>query len=82
VEFIPTVDPTLVIIYRQLDIIIYFNPQSFESWVIWGMCNLCGDCIEGAVNPSYLPYELRQDVPLRPHPELESKKCVLRGEYL
>lgn len=78
-DFLFTCDPQTIIIYRKDSIIIYLDLQSLEEWAIYGKCNKCGDCIIGANDVNFLPYELRQDVPLRPPTDLEN--CSLRGVY-
>lgn len=75
-----TEDPYLIIVGKEENFIIYYNWVTDEQWVIWGKCNYCGECIEGAVN---LPCESdRMDIPVRPEISQKMQTCVLRGAYL
>jgi hypothetical protein len=82
VEFFLTQDPSLIIIYEKDNIVIYFNTWSDESWLIYGECNFCGACIQGAVSPDLRKRYERLDIPVRPEISTKTKECVLRGEYL
>ena len=74
-----TADPD-IIMYKKKDVTVYMNIKDKEQWMILGECNLCGSCIEGAVNPDKRPYKERLDIPTRP--EIKDKDCSLRGVYL
>jgi hypothetical protein len=80
VEFFLTQDPTVIIVYQQSNIVIYFQLNSLESWIIYGTCSHNGSCIDGAINPDLRPVEERLDCPVRP--DIDCKGCDLRGEYL
>jgi len=69
-----TCDPTLIIVYREKDLIIYYNVINDEQWIIYGCCKQLGYCYEGAVNE-----KPELDCPVRPDFE---GCCDLRGEYL
>lgn len=69
-----TCDPTVIIVYQETDLIIYYQIETEESWIIYGKCTDKGYCYEGAVNP-----KPELDCPVRP----EFKDCCdLRGVYL
>lgn len=72
-----TQDPNVIIVYQKEDLVIYMDLIELKSWVIWGKCDLCGACIEGAINPDLRPYTERKDIPTRP--PIKIIECSLRG---
>ena len=76
-----TQDPTCIIVYHEDNFIIYYNIETQESWIIYGKCSLCGNCIIGAIDPDLRPYDQRGDIPVRPEIS-KTKDCTLRGVYL
>ena len=73
-EFILTCDPTVIIVYQDIDLIIYYQYTTEQSWLIYGKCIDVGNCYEGAQNP-----KPELDCPVKP--EFEGC-CDLRGIYL
>ncbi len=69
-----TEDEYVIIVHRGLDYLIYFDLNSYESWLTTGECNKCGDCLIGAVNP-LLDSDIRKDIPMR---FIKSDNCSLR----
>ena len=78
-DFLYTQDPYIIIIYQSLEFLIYYNWSNNNQWVITGVCNLCGKCIEGAVDPDTRPYSDRLDIPISVDMPSEFKECSLRG---
>lgn len=72
-----TQDITAIIVYRGDSFIIYYNFESYESWIIFGTCNRCGKCLPDG----WLEDEHRLDIPVRPEIN-EIKQCSLSGVYL
>jgi hypothetical protein len=77
-----TQDADVIIEHKddETPFLIYSNNNN-ERWIITGVCNQCGKCIEGSNNPDLRPREDRLDIPVRPE-ITKIKECSLRGIYL
>ena len=74
-EYEITCDPTCIITHRGLEFLIYYQIETQESWIIYGICTQKGSCMDGALNEKPV-----LDCPVRP--EIECDGCNLRGVYL
>lgn len=79
-DFEITCDPTCIIIHRDTDLVIYYQIETQESWLIYGKCSHNGSCIDGAINPDLRNSSERLDCPVRP--EIDCKDCSISGIYL
>jgi hypothetical protein len=92
--FEKTVDPHVDIVDRTAEYVEYLSDAG-ERWRIYGECNLCGFCYQGANDTNIALDESRLGQPgaaafidgakwyQRPvRPEIEKTKCVLDGAYL
>lgn len=76
----PTLDPQVFIEEQREGYIRYWRTDGLR-WEVCGTCNMCGECLVGAVDPLLGPPEGRLDVPVAPGfecPTLTIK--VLRGD--
>lgn len=71
-----TQDNNAIIIFRQHNVVIYYNISDDRSWIIVGKCHENGDC--GADKKSH---EL--DCPVTPNVScIKNKLCGLVGEWI
>ena len=71
-----TDDVSCIIIYRDDMIVVYYNLESNESWVIFGNCNRCGECLPD----NWIEPQIRKDIPVRPEIS-KIQECSLGGIY-
>ena len=76
---IPTAEDGVFIEEQHLGYVRYIRPETGQRWEIFGVCDMRGDCLIGAVDPLLGPPEGRLDVPVTP----EFKGCCpLTGRWL
>lgn len=75
---IETSDPTVFIEEQYSGYTRYISTEG-KRWEIFGICDMRGVCLIGAVDPILGPPETRLDVPVTP--EFEGC-CSLIGRYL
>ena len=66
-----TLDRAIIIIKRDEKMLVYYNLESNQSWIIFGQCDLSGTCWN---------LELKLDCPVRPEIK-DSCNCGLFGVY-